>query len=225
MRLKITAKYPKKEVKELVDLAYDFVFKGKNVQPFDEYQVWVKNCSHSFAGRIYLGEGKIVLRIGKASKFPRPYQYPNRKTAPAHHYNDWQEALYGLAVHEFWHWIQWKLKSPISEVETEVRVVAALEIFRANRESYNQKVKTWETRAEQKHQIRKQKAALKDTPEFELQELAKKMAKIQRRLKLYQTKMKKLSRRQRFLQKKISSQASPDVGGQNEQILDHSNNG
>jgi predicted nucleic acid-binding Zn-ribbon protein len=46
--------------------------------------------------------------------------------------------------------------------------------------------------------------AQKDTPQYELTQLGQKMATFQRRIKLYTTKMKKLQRRKRHLEKKIA---------------------
>lgn len=211
MNLKITVNYPHREVKELVNRAYDFVFEGKKLVPPDTFKIWIKNSEFAYAGRFY--SKKISVRIGTPNQYPCSVKYPNRKTAPAYMFNDWQEGLYGLVVHELWHWVQFSTRSPYSEVETERRVVVALEKFRNERAEYDQLVTNWNNRLAEKELTRKTKMAEKNTPEYELQELAKKMAKIQRRLKLYQTKIKKMSRRQRFLQKKILLHTSPDVGG------------
>jgi len=206
MELKITANHPKNQVKDIVNLAYDFVFAGTMISPPDWFKVWVKNSEYPHAGRFY--GNKISMRIGQPNKFPCKYSYPRLKTAPEYTLNDWQEGLFVLAVHEFWHYYQMKTCSPYSEIETERRAVMALEKFRTIRHELEAKWKTVEDKLQIKIQIRKQKEAARQTPEFELQQLGLKIAKVQRRLKLYQTKMKKLMRRQKHLQKKISTQLS-----------------
>lgn len=202
MELKITANYPKNQVKDVVNLAYDFVFAGTMVQPPDYFKVWVKNSEYAHAGRFY--GHKISMRIGRPSQFPCKYSYPRLKTAPEYTLNDWKEALFVLSVHEFWHYYQMKTRSPYSEIETEKRSVAALEKFRTIRHEFDAKWKTFSEKKQTKEITRQQKQAEKETPAYELQQLGLRIVKAQRRIKLYQTKMKKLLRRQKHLQKKIT---------------------
>lgn len=203
MELKITANYPKNQVKDLVNLAYDFVFEGKLVQPPDHFKVWVKNSEYAHAGRFY--GHKISMRIGRPNQFPCKYSYPGLKTAPEYTMNDWKEGLFVLSVHELWHYYQMKTGSPYSEIETEKRSLAALEKFRLIRHELEAKWKQHEERDNVRRLNRIQKAAAKETPQYELQQLEDKISKVQRRLKLYQTKMKKLQRRKKHLQKKIAN--------------------
>lgn len=203
MELKITANYPKNQVKDIVNLAYDFVFAGTMIKPPDYFKVWVKNSEYAHAGRFY--GHKISMRIGRPNQFPCKYSYPRLKTAPEYTLNDWKEGLFVLAVHEFWHYYQMKTSSPFSEIETERRVVMALEKFRTIRHELKSKWKTVDEKQQVKDNIRRQKQAEKETPAYELQQLHAKITKVQRRIKLYQTKMKKLLRRQKHLQKKISN--------------------
>ena len=128
MRINITAKYPTDEIRSLVKWAYKFVFDKTNYRP--KLRVNVKNCSQAFAGRAYCSESLVVLRIGKSNMFPYDFQYPNRKNAPKHHFNKWQEALLSLAIHEFWHIYQHLTNSGFSEIEAENRSVIGLEAFK-----------------------------------------------------------------------------------------------
>lgn len=213
MNIKVTAKFPKHQVEDLVKLAYGFVFDNKSIKPTQDYRVWVKNSKHSYAGRIFFGQNKMVVRVGDPSQFPRKVKYPRLITAPEYQFLDWQEAIFGVAVHEFWHWYQYNSKSPRSEIECEQRVVQSLDKWRSEwKAELEVKWKSYEEKQINKTIRAQIKAVAKESPEYELDNIAKKIAVFNRRLKLYQTKLKKLLRRQRFLQKKISQTAPVEQG-------------
>jgi len=203
MQIKVTAKYPVYEVKRVVQEAYNFIFANgrKEYHPSENFVFWVKNCSHAFGGMYY--GNKISCRIGKPNNFPRTVKYPNRINTPEYVMQDWKEALYCVAAHELYHFLQAKTHSGFSEIEVERRVVVGLEEFRAKRAflelDFQKKTDTIKERVEKAQR----RQAEKLTPEFEIQLIDKKLAKYQRRLKLYLTKIKKLSRRKKFLEKRF----------------------
>lgn len=210
MILKITANYPHNEVKDIIGFAEDFVFSGALFKLPDTFKVWVKNSEYTHAGRFY--GHKISMRIGRPNRFPSKYSYPRLKTAPEYTMEDWKECLFVLAVHEFWHYYQMKSNSPYSEIETEKRAVMALQIFRSKRLDFDKRWALAKEKVEQRLIVRKQRSDHKETPQYEAEQLEKKIAKAQRRIKLYQTKLKKFLRRKRFLAKKIDkSQAVASV--------------
>jgi hypothetical protein len=203
MELQITSKYPKNVVKDLIHLAYDKVFGGQLKKP--DFRVKVKNSRHAYAGAWY--GYLIVIRIGAANKFPRTAKYPRLVTAPEYTFNDWVEAMFGVAVHEFWHGLQGRTRSELSEIECEKMTLKYLEEFRLERPQLEAKWAAAQQRVEVRKTAVMTRQAQKNTPQYELTTLGQKMATFQRRIKLYTTKMKKLQRRKRHLEKKIAESA------------------
>lgn len=205
MELKITSKYPKNVVEDIVNLAHKWVFQNSISKP--DFRVRVKNSEYAYAGRYYgYTRPKVVVRIGRPNHFPCKCKYPNRITAPEYMMNDWKEAMFCVSFHEFWHGLQDKTNSPYSEVETERMVVKFLEQFRQMRPELDAKWKAATDKVVQREQSKKLRAAAKNTPEYELQQIGKKIAAFTRRMKLYTTKLKKLNRRKRHLEKKSSEE-------------------
>jgi uncharacterized membrane protein len=193
MKLKITSKHPKNEVKDIVLLAEKEVFGEAAFRLPPEFKVWVKNCEFSHAGRFY--GSKMSLRIGPASSFPVKYQYPRLKTAPSYVLNDWKEALFVLTVHEMWHYYQMRTNSGYSEIETENRSVKALERFRLIRDELESKWKD----------VPQVVTKSKIDPVAELKKINDRIAKFQRKLKLCQTKIKMYSRKKMYWEKKLEN--------------------
>lgn len=202
MNIKITASYPKALVRELVELAYKYVFHNKLLVPPDDFQIWVKNSQYPYAGRIYYS-GKIVVRIGKPNHFPFIVKYPRLKTAPVYTFRDWMEAIFGVTVHEFWHWYQYNSKSPRSEIECEQRVVSALATLREIRPAIEAKMQGILEKQQVKIASKSAREAVKENPAYQLGQVQVKIAKYVRKIRLFQNRLKKLHRRMKFLQKKV----------------------
>lgn len=207
MELKITSKYPKNVIEDLVSLAHDWAFASTDKRV--NFRVRIKNSAHAYGGRYYAYDFRplVIVRIGTPVHFPRKVKYPNRVTAPEYVVNDWQEAMFKVAFHEFWHGYQHLTNSPYSEVETEHRVVKMLEKFREMRPMLNAKWEAQKQKVIVRIETQKTRAMQKNTPQYELTLLGQKMATFQRRIKLYTTKMKKLQRRKRHLEKKVAESA------------------
>lgn len=202
MKLRITANYPPKLVEDIVKRAYEFVYRNKTIEPPPDYPIWVKGSKrHAHAGTFWYS--KITLRIGSENRFPHKFKYPRLETAPEYTLNDWQEALFSLAVHELWHWYQYKTGSGFSEIETERQCVVALEEFRKNRSDLDNRERQRRDKVQQRDQDKESRQRFKKTPQYELEKIKIKISKYQRRMKLAQNKLKKLIRRQNHLQKKI----------------------
>jgi hypothetical protein len=124
VRLRITLKQPHAEVLRLVAIAAEGIDCG-------DVSVWVKNCSHAFAGRAYFGARHCVVRIGRPAHFPlRDHHYPGLKTAPVYDLETWQEALVLVTAHELRHQEQHRLGRPKSEIDAERWAIARLEAYR-----------------------------------------------------------------------------------------------
>jgi hypothetical protein len=124
VQLRITLSQPSGEVRELVELAAE----GINTEGLT---VWVKNCSHAFAGRAYFEARHCVVRIGRPLNFPiHGHHYPRLKTAPIYDLNSWQEALILVTAHELRHQQQFRNGWRRSEIDAERWALGRLTAFR-----------------------------------------------------------------------------------------------
>ncbi len=124
MKLRITLAQPHDEVAQLVALAAEGI-------DHDALSVWVKNCSHAFAGRAYFAAAHCVVRIGKPSYFPiHNHHYPGLKTAPMYDLGTWQEAVVLVTAHELRHQEQYRRGYRKSEVDAERWALTRLLAYR-----------------------------------------------------------------------------------------------
>lgn len=79
--------------------------------------------------------GRMLVRIGPASKFPHTYKYPNRRRAPEYQIVDREEELVQITAHEAFHLICFRERANTAEAPTEFVSLEVLEKFRANREA------------------------------------------------------------------------------------------
>lgn len=131
MILANTSKYPTEEVKKLVRLATKRLRKQIGPVQYKNLSVTVTHCSRAYRGRAWNSyRYRILIRVGDESHFPRQVQYPGKKTAPIYEFKTWQEALFGVAVHEARHCYQYAKKKMASEIDAERQVVKRLEQYR-----------------------------------------------------------------------------------------------
>ena len=139
MRIKNTSRYPDERVREIL------AFAARGIRD-SGVEVHVKNSSYIYAGTFYqsaadlrdvsssicnAAECLIVVRIGAPDNFPIRATYPGLKTAPEMEYRSWEEALVGVAAHEFCHLKQYRRGKRYSDVAAERWAKKCLEEFRA----------------------------------------------------------------------------------------------
>lgn len=127
-----TSKYPTEEVNKLVRLATKGLRKQIGSDQYKHLSIMVTNCSRQYRGRAWNSyRYRILVRIGAESQFPVRVQYPRKKTAPIYEFKTWQEALFGVTVHEARHCYQFAKKKGCSEIDAERQVVKRLERYRS----------------------------------------------------------------------------------------------
>lgn len=143
-----TSKYNDDESRQLVLI-------GIGTLPHADVEVHLKGTLKSaYAGMAYCGVPRIAncdrdsnylvtLRIGAETFFPTDNRYwitdlrGNRvkvpyggKSVPLERMDDWREALVYLSAHEFQHIVQFRNKSPLSEIECELAAIRGLKRYR-----------------------------------------------------------------------------------------------
>lgn len=136
MYLRITSKHPKEEVEDLIRFA---------AEPYDLRRVCVnvKNSQHAYRGRAYSrvpraysnaprsAKRLVVIAIGNSERFPLTGPQYGGKKSPIIHYASWQEAMVGIAAHEFHHIRQFQNKARCVEAYCERASFEAIERYRA----------------------------------------------------------------------------------------------
>ena len=124
MKVKITAKHPKAEIRTLLA----FAAKSVGVK-HSSIGVWVKNCKRGKArGACYLGWHYITIGIGSCEDFPCANWAGRQKTIFA----TLQEAFISVAAHEFAHMYQYQNKRKTGEAEAHWYGWTALMEYRAS---------------------------------------------------------------------------------------------
>ncbi len=224
-----TSRHPADQVRWLAEYAYRYVrseaVRNDWVDRFDRHPVAlrVRNTQHAYSG-VFQGtsylhriEGfsrggleydgmvhtpvwDVVVRIGKATKFPVDSTYPRYKDMPEARLNDWQEAVVGLCTHEMAH-IKYDYsagKRKADEECCEWTEIDCVERFRKERALFDTFVEQTTERAE----FKRMEAAARRTPQAlaasHLADMELKVAFWARRAKAAANKLKLYERKLKF---------------------------
>jgi len=163
-------------------------------------KVNLTNTYKSYCGRAWWQETahgrtwrRVLVRIGKASMFPRKSTYPRYRDMPEMEFRSHREAIVGVVAHEVGHTLGYSGQKD-GEERCEMMVVDALDYYRAHQEAVDQEI----LHALKRVQQRQEAQAQAGTPEQRL--CAKmltaklKVAEWQRKAKLAATKVKNWQR-------------------------------
>lgn len=208
VRVVNTSRYPTAVVRALVAFA-------RGTRRCGDVAVNVKNCRYAFAGRCYSrvpalsrrkGDRLVVVRIGAPGRFPLTTKYPGLVTAPEYVFRDWEEALVGVAAHELTHAMQFETRSPRSEIEAERAALRAVERFRAERETLG--LGALEEGERAAADARAAARAEKRGPAAKRAKVAADMKRWEAKAKLAETRLAKLRRRLRDLDRRAATAAA-----------------
>lgn len=209
VRIVNTSRYSTAVVQALVTFA-------RGTKRCGDVAVNVKNTRCAYAGRCYArvpsisprqGDRLVIIRIGAPERFPRHVKYPGLVTAPEYEFRDWQEAMVGVAAHELAHAMQFETRSPRSEIEAEHAAMRAVERFRAERAALGLEGLEARERAADAVRVsaRAVARAAKQSPAAKREKVLADLKRWESKAKLADTKLTKLRRRLRDLDRRIAA--------------------
>lgn len=201
-----TSRYHDSEVRRLVRFAYDSIDRE---HPLGKVSVRVTNTRQAFRGRAIYGAwgSRILVRIGAPGKFPVTGQY--RKRAAAYTFSDHREAIISISAHEFAHIEQHQRRLRKDEVGCEGVAAVVLEEFRRQRQEIDREiveaVETEKARAVRHQEAKAQRKTQLRSSDHKLQLAKRDELRWSRKLKLTQTKLRKVRSRVRRLERAVAA--------------------
>lgn len=216
MKIENTSRYSNAEVKYLVNFAAKCVGR-KQLGRIRGVEVRNRNNGRAFSGHAWWS-GYVVVSVGAPDCFPRVIDRRRSKERysawPTYTMENWRECIVGVAAHEFGHLEQFQRSRRIgkyvefSQIECEQEAKRAIEAFRKDIEVHNQKMAELVEKENGKVAHKKAKKAVAKSASGKLAKLEKNKKRWMRKLKLAQTKLKMINRKEKYYRKKESASAS-----------------
>ena len=137
----------------------------------------------------------FIVRVGRDAAYPYTFQY--KKNAPAITHADDIEHLVSLTAHELWHLVQYMHRRRTNEAQNERVALTVLNEFRLHRDEL---LAEWSDEPAQRKA--KPKLSVVDRRAVKVQAALDRWTK---KLKLAQTKVKKLKAKARYYERKMAA--------------------
>lgn len=216
MKIENTSRYSNAEVRYLVNFAAKCVGR-KQIGRVRGVEVRNRNNGRTFSGHAW-GSGYVVVSVGAPECFPKTIDRRRSKERysawPVFTMQDWRECIVAVSAHEFGHLEQFQRSRrlmkhiPVSEIECEQEAKRAVEAFRKDIETHNQKMAELIEKDKGKVANKQMKRAAAKSASGKLAKLEDNKKRWMRKLKLAQTKLKMINRKMKYYQKKESESAS-----------------
>lgn len=198
-----TSIYPKVAVECLLAVA----LRTLEDYPIGDLTVRVTNTGRSYSGRAWRGRKHVLVKVGKPGHFPRKVCYPRFKDGmPEHEFQTWQEALVGVAAHEFMH-LTGRDGTKDGEMMCEFAAMDAVDYYRKHQVEIDEKIRGKLNRQKIREACRNM-AKPESTLDSMIDKAVLRVKRWERKLKLAQTKLKKARSEEQRLRRRLSKSSS-----------------